>query len=129
MYIVYINNDTNTQESVMKARQIVNNEILLSISDIIDIIKPEYADELLGVIYVNDEELIEDSELEYEETEEYREVFGYFLVTDWMARRLRAYGEYVAEIKSWNVWHRTTCGQLIESDFVIKKIADDLKFI
>lgn len=103
----------------MRSKNLVNNEVICNITNIIPMLKEEYLEDIQGVIYDDQDELREHG----------LEVASYHLVSDWLMRRLRAYGEYVAEIDSMNVWHRTSGNQPIYQDFVMQKIADDLKFI
>jgi hypothetical protein len=51
-----------------------------------------------------------------------REVYEYWLVSEWGARRLQEVGEYVGDIYGCSVWHRTTTGQAISMDYCIQEI-------
>lgn len=123
----------------MKAKNLVSNEIYTPITGMIKLLKEEHLDNIQGFVVnqlmcecvamnANNEESCDEC-CGLGEVQEYQEVLGYYLVSNWMARRLRAYGEYVSEIEEWNVWHRTEANQPVEADYVIQKIADDLKFI
>lgn len=60
-----------------------------------------------------------------EEQDEPQEIFNWYLVTDYLADRLLEKGEPVLSAMNCQWWGRTTFGQLIESDSVIKDIYDD----
>lgn len=73
--------------------------------------------------------------LEYDDTatrddaiEQIRDEFEpleFWAVSQWLADKLRAEGETVAEFGLTNVWARTTSGQAIAIDYVIEKIVTD----
>lgn len=54
------------------------------------------------------------------------EVYEHWIVSDWLARRLREKGEIVGEIANLTIWARTTTGQMISMDYVITEIHKDL---
>ena len=62
------------------------------------------------------------------ELSDYRsEVFEHWLVSSWLANKLEAYGETVVrDFYGLTVWGRTTTGQSIYCDWVIKQIYNDL---
>jgi hypothetical protein len=56
-----------------------------------------------------------------------REVFEHWIVSDWLADKLQAYGEKVdRDFAGLTIWARTTTGQGIASDWVIEQIAKEL---
>lgn len=55
------------------------------------------------------------------------ESFEWWAVSDWLAEKLKAHCETVAEYRGLNVWGRTTTGQAISSDYVIEQIYKELK--
>ena len=56
-----------------------------------------------------------------------REVFEHWIVSDWLAEKLAAHGEKVdTDFAGMTVWARTTTGQAIAVDHVIKQIAAEL---
>lgn len=61
-----------------------------------------------------------------EQDGDYPEIFSWYLVTDWLAERLREEGECVLETEGGTYWGRCTFGQLIESDSVIQTIYNNL---
>lgn len=50
------------------------------------------------------------------------EVYEHWIVSDWLARKLRAQGERVGECGGLTIWGRTTTGQAIAMDSVIEDI-------
>lgn len=57
----------------------------------------------------------------------YREVYEHWIVSPWLADDLEAKGEKVdRDFAGLTVWARTTTGQQISADAVIKSIVDDL---
>jgi len=62
-----------------------------------------------------------------EETEEYQEVYEYWIVSEWLAERLKQAGEPVIKSDFGTWWGRTSTGQSIILDSVIEKIYRDLQ--
>lgn len=61
-------------------------------------------------------------ELLYDDAE--REIFEHWLVSDWLAEKLAAKGEYVeTNFYGMSIWGRTTTGQAVKMDRVIQEIA------
>jgi len=55
------------------------------------------------------------------------EVYEHWLVTSWLADKLRAKGETVVDdVAGLTIWGRATTGQMIRMDSVIREIARDL---
>lgn len=52
----------------------------------------------------------------------YQEIYEFWAVTDWLAKRLKDLGEPVAEFGLTQVWGRGTTGQAIALDYVIEQI-------
>jgi hypothetical protein len=70
-------------------------------------------------------ELIQEAKDEFNELEqEPQEVYEWWLVTSWLARKLKEQGECV--IESEGIWGRRTSGQAIKMDYVITRICADL---
>lgn len=59
---------------------------------------------------------------------QFPEVFEYWAVSEWLARKLREQGEPVAEFGLTHVWGRGTTGQAIALDYVIEKIVTDTEY-
>lgn len=56
-----------------------------------------------------------------------REVYEHWVISDWLADKLEAYGEKVGrDFAGLTVWARTTTGQAIAQDYVIERITADL---
>lgn len=53
------------------------------------------------------------------------EPLEYWVVTKWMARKLKAQGGFVFEISNLTIWGRETSGQAIRLDCIIQQIADE----
>lgn len=68
------------------------------------------------------EEVCNEHNLDYE----YTEVYEYWVVSDWLARKLQEKGEIVGEVCGLTVWGRCTSGQSITIDGVIEAIALEL---
>lgn len=96
-----------------QVKRIINDEILL------------LANELATALAEDMTDAWENSYIE--ETEEYVEIFQYFLVTDWMAEKLASIGEPICrDVHGVNFWGRTCCGQAIELDGTIQKIVESI---
>lgn len=54
------------------------------------------------------------------------EVYEHWIVSDWLARKLRAHGERVGECGGLTIWGRTTTGQAIAMDSIIETIWREL---
>ncbi len=53
----------------------------------------------------------------------YREAFEHWIVSGWLAEKLRGVGEKVVNLRGSYVWARTTTGQMICADWCIEEIA------
>jgi hypothetical protein len=69
-------------------------------------------------IYIEDEETGES---------EMQEVFQWFIVSDYLAEKLKEKGEPI--INDENIWGRGTCGQAILLDYVITEICAEMKIL
>lgn len=68
-------------------------------------------------------------ELERMEYENYPEVYEWWIVSDWFAKRLKENGQVVYEGYMNPIWGRQTTGQAILLDYVISKIAYDMEIL
>ena len=59
-------------------------------------------------------------------TEEYDEVFEWWLVTPYIAELLKGNGEVILADYDCYWWGRTTSGQALYMDYVIQKIAEEM---
>lgn len=57
--------------------------------------------------------------------EEYKEIYTWYLVTEWLARKLNKKGEVILDNEHGTWWGRTSFGQLIVCDSVIQEIAKE----
>ena len=99
-----------------KRERLVQREVVYNISFLILKLmnKAEFLDDL--------------SELCGEEDEEgnISEVYEYWIVTPWLAEKLKARGELVTEFYDLDIWGRQTAGQLISEDGIIDDIVKEL---
>ena len=117
--------DTTKQD---KLRTFVANHVYLcqtylvekKLFDIDDVVNLFYTDsELIEMGYSDVEEARDDGA-------DFKEIFEWWVVSDWLAKRLEAHGEplLVNDYGTW--WGRTCTGQAILLDFVIEQIYDEL---
>jgi hypothetical protein len=92
--------------------KLVRREVLYNISSLVTELssQEEYFEELSELIGEEDDE------------GNIPEVYEYWLVTPWLAEKLRAHGELVTELLDLVIWGRQTAGQLISADEVIGDI-------
>lgn len=62
-----------------------------------------------------------------EETDEYQEIYEYWIVSEWLAEKLEQEGEPIIKSDFGIWWGRTCTGQSIILDSVIEKIYTDLQ--
>jgi len=101
----------------------------------------QYSKKLDGYVWINkDTHEISESFGTYDEACEgcvqangldydYLEIYEHWIVSDFLARKLKAYGEAVGEILGLTVWGRATTGQAIYLDYVISRICEDLEIL
>tara|TARA_B100000282_G_C31645729_1_gene450640 strand:+ start:175 stop:525 length:351 start_codon:yes stop_codon:yes gene_type:complete len=97
----------------MIIERIVERDILVCISSVVSY---SFNEEAKETILMN----------EYETLNEVEEVFEYWVVTNWLARKLIEHDQCVTEIENIYIWSRTTTGQSIALDYVIIQIASSL---
>lgn len=75
------------------------------------------------------EELYDDERIEWARDQgidpDYPEAYEHWIVSGWLASRLKEKGEMVGEIFNLTIWGRTTTGQAILLDSVIQEIAEE----
>jgi len=71
------------------------------------------------------EDCVQENNLDYD----YLEIYEHWIVSDFLARKLKAHGEAVGEILGLTVWGRATTGQAICLDYVISKICEELEIL
>ena len=74
-------------------------------------------------------EVCEDCCLENNIDFEYTEAYEFWIVTDWLGKKLKEKNELVEEIFGITVWSRCTSGQAILLDSVISEICNDMKIL
>jgi len=112
--------------------------------DLIRDIKQDYQEECKEYLKDNFTEIPELEDLNEEELKELAyglniniddyeepiEAYEHWIVSDWLADKLEAYGELVTkDFLGLTVWGRTCSGQAILLDWVISKICDDLNML
>jgi hypothetical protein len=72
------------------------------------------------------EDLCREEDIEPHQTE----VYEHWIVSDWLAEKLKAHGERIDDdFAGMTIWARTTTGQAISMDYVIRKITKELHSI
>ena len=111
-----------------KLRTFVNNHVYLCQTYLVEEMLLDI-DHVVNLFYT-DSELIEmgysDVEDARDDGAEIKEIFEWWVVSDWLAGRLEAHGEplLINDYGTW--WGRTCTGQAILLDFVIEQIYDEL---
>ena len=57
----------------------------------------------------------------------HKEIFQWFIVSDWLYKKLNEQGEPVVEIKGVNFWGRCGCGYSLEDETCLKQIVKELE--
>lgn len=117
-------------EQYQKAKELVRTDILQSVNMLIEAKYPYWFEDAENLYYTNDELLdmgYDPNELESVKYEEMKEVFEFWLVTDWLASKLREYNEVIIEVDDLVIWGRTCTGQAIYMDDLIQEIAEDYR--
>ena len=111
-----------------KLRTFVNNHVYLCQTYLVEEILLDI-DHVVNLFYT-DSELIEmgysDVEDARDDGAEIKEIFEWWVVSDWLAKRLEAHGEPLLINNYGTWWGRTCTGQAILLDFVIEQIYDEL---
>jgi len=96
--------------------KLVQREVVYNVSFLIQelINKPEFFEDLSDLFGEEDAE------------GNMTEVFEYWIVTPWLAEKLKAHGELVTEFFNLDIWGRQTAGQLISEDDIIEDITRKL---
>lgn len=53
------------------------------------------------------------------------DIFQYYIVSDWLSRKLEDQGEIIIEIEGHNIWCRQTCGQALRMDACFVNIKNE----
>lgn len=117
-------------EQYQKAKELVRTDILQSVNMLIEAKYPYWFEDAENLYYTNDELLdmgYDEDELEDVRYDNMKEVFEFWLVTDWLASKLREYNEVIIEVDDLVIWGRTCTGQAIYVDGLIQEIAEDYR--
>lgn len=71
------------------------------------------------------EQICHDKELDYD----YHEPLCFYIVSDWLGRKLEEKGQIVAEFMGFTIWGRLTFGQAILLDYVIGSIGEEMEIL
>ena len=74
-------------------------------------------------------EIAESLGIDISNFEEPCEIFEYWIVNDWLGRKLKEYGQIVEDFLGFTIWGRCCTGQAILLDSVISHICNDLKLL
>jgi hypothetical protein len=108
----YVSVYTGLEDDIQEAKD--------SLEEMLD--SDEYTEEQKDAIQLELEEL---NELEQEP----QDVFEWWIVSDYLAEKLKERGEVIAS-DGWNsIWGRTTTGQAILLDYVISQIAEEMEIL
>jgi hypothetical protein len=105
-------------EKQEQLRKFVNTEIIYNQSYLVDKLFNDAVFDYADVSNIYDED-----------TEEYKEIFEWWIVSDWMANKLEEKGESILKNDYGTWWGRSCTGQSIILDYVIERIYDDLNKI
>lgn len=99
-----------------KKEKLVNREVLYNVSYLVTELmsQEKYFEELSELIGQEDNE------------GNMQEVYEYWIVTPWLAGKLKAQGELVTDFLDLVIWGRQTSGQMICADAVIDDITREL---
>lgn len=101
----------------------------------------QYSDYLDGYVWVNknsrkvsdsfdgEEDAYRDAVEEHNLDYDYHEAYEYWIVTEWLGRKLEQQGEMVADFMNMTIWGRGCTGQAIKLDWVISKICSDMRIL
>ncbi len=87
--------------------------------------EPEVSDE----VYDTEEQACEAAVSEYDLDYDYLEAYEHWIVTEWLAEKLKARGEIVGEVYGLTIWGRCATGQAISMDGIIGEIAEDMEIL
>jgi hypothetical protein len=128
--LVDFGSDSHLVKASDKESMELLNEELLSAETVeeVDAIH-EKAEELTCGVYQEDELDAACDTLGIDLTDYDREVLEHWIVSDFLAEKLRENGETVGELLGMTIWGRCTSGQAISMDWVIRKIASDMQIL
>ena len=100
-----------TEEQQEFTERIVNREIFTICNELILDPKEEYIE---FDNYYNDE------------TDEFKEIFVYYIVSDWIYEQLQSIDACVTQYKGLYIWGRTDFGQSLDMNHELKQIAKNI---
>jgi len=92
---------------------IINRDVLYLCNELV-----EYASE--------NDDYIEFDNVYEEEEDTYKEIFQYFIITEWLYEELSKIGGCVAEFKGFYIWGKTDFGQSMQMNHELKAIAKNV---
>lgn len=79
-----------------------------------------------NITEIGEQELCEYADVDYE----YLEPFEFWIVSPWLGRKLKEYGEIVSfDFMGFTIWGRCSSGQAILLDGVISRICEELEML
>lgn len=112
-----------------RARQLVAREVFCCVSQLIHTLAvaaqtcriegADFEEDLLPILV---------QEAPNDPDAEPSEAYEHWLVSDWLADKLREKGEMVGEVCGLMIWGRCTTGQVIYMDHVIQEIAEEVMY-
>ena len=111
------NDLTNRQQQFLEER-LISSEVLTLCNELIEDAQKEE--------YIEFTNLWHDPAPEGDE-EEMKDIFQYFIVTEWLSSEIDAIGGCVAMYKGLHIWGRTEFGQGLSMDHDLKEIARKFK--
>ena len=121
--------DVDWQE---KCRQFVANEVYLCQSMLVDAMlqKGVFNFEDIENLYKSKEELIDEGyseeDIEKGNADDMKEIYEWWVVSDWLERKLKERGEPILTNDYGSWWGRCSTGQAIFLDYVIEEIVKGL---
>ena len=107
-----------------RADKLVEQEIHVCMSALVCELQQKMPDEFIDQFSELSGKYIQNDEGE----EEYIEAYEYWAVSSWFAHKLEEQGEIIEkDFYGLYVWGRTTTGQAISMDYVIRKIIEDIE--
>jgi hypothetical protein len=116
--------NSNTNQSIKS--QFIERHVYANVNSLVEYIIQKGFEDSNAPFTIDD---IENIYIENEETgeSEMQEVFQWFIVSDYLAEKLKEKGEPI--INDENIWGRGTCGQAILLDYVITEICAEMQIL
>lgn len=116
--------NSNTNQSIKS--QFIERHVYANVNSLVEYIIQKGFEDSNAPFTIED---IENIYIENEETgeSEMQEVFQWYIVSDYLAEKLKEKGEPI--INDENIWGRGTCGQAILLDYVITEICAEMQIL